>query len=341
MKKTVKKKLPGLSVVIPCYKRPGQVSRCLRLLLDSAGLGKRFSLEVILVDDSPNDKIRMRAASLAAKNPEGVSIRYKKPRRNAGIARARNIGAGLARHDIIVAMDSDIEVERDTIMQTLSTFEANPKAAMACGRVYWLGGSVDGKLDRPRNHDRRVTVGKATYIEMMHGRYVAFLRKAFKRVGGYDSSLFPMQGEGPDLSIRFWRAGYPIAYNPKIKVHHLSGYAKREKMKSPYLYHGWNMHRTAMMFRSILLYFHKYGCIGHGKSNWMRTISLESEKNFGQGSEYVILSSLAGTLQWISRNWKMIESSRKKVPKKYDFKPYDVFTDREMLKRCIRAAGKS
>jgi len=335
-----KKKLPGLSVVIPCYKRPGQVSRCLRLLLNSSGLGKQFKLEIILVDDSPNSKIERRVEKLASESPDSVSFKYKKPRKNAGIAKARNIGVGLASNKIIVATDSDIEVEPDTVLETLLTFEKNPAAAMVSGNIYWLGGLVDGKLDRPRRHDRRVKVGKTTYIEMLHGRYVAFLRNAFKKVGGYDSLLFPMQGEGPDLSIRFWRAGCPLVYNPEIRVHHLSGYAKREKIKSPYLYHGWNMHRTALMFRSILLYFYKYGCLEPRKSNWMKTIALESARNFGEKSGYMILSSLAGTFEWISKNYNKIEKSKRKIPKKYDFKPYDVFTDRLLLMRCIHASGK-
>ncbi len=335
------KKPTGISVVIPTYNRPGQVSRCIMLLQGSVGLGERFVLEVVVVDDSPSDRVKRRVERLASKGTPGIAFKYIRPRKNAGIPHARNMGVKAASHGIIIATDSDIEVEKDTIINTLKTFEDSPEAAMVSGRVFWLGGAVDGKLDRPRKHDRRVRVGRTTYIEMLHGRYVAFRRQAFMSVGGYDGDLFPYQGEGPDLSIRFWRAGYPIVYNQSIKAHHLSGYAKREKIKSPYLYHGWNLHRTALMFRSMLLYFYKYGGLDPMKSNWRKTISLESEKNFGDKSEYIILSSLSGTLDWIAANWKAIEGSRKKVPRKYDFKPYDVFSDRGLFMRCIKAAKKN
>ena len=30
-----------------------------------------------------------------------------------------------------------------------------------------------------------------------------------------------MRGEGSDLSIRYWRAGYPLAYDSSIIVHHV------------------------------------------------------------------------------------------------------------------------
>ena len=332
------KKLQGASVVIPCYKRPAQVSRCIRLLLGSTGLGDRFGMQIILVDDSPDNKIKRRVESLSKEGIPGVSFIYHKPRKNAGIAEARNIGVRLASNEIIIATDSDIEVEKESIHQTIKTFEKTRTAAMVVGNVYWLGGPADSKIDRPRRHDRRVRAGGVTYMEMMHGRYVAFRRSAFMKVGGYDPDLFPMQGEGPDLSIRFWRAGYPLVYNPGIKVHHISGYAKREKISSPYLYHGWNMHRTALMFRSIMLYFYKYGCLEPGKSNWMATIALESKRNFGDKAEYIIISSLATTLDWVSKNHKKLEKSGKKIPKKFDFKPYDVFTDRKLFKKCIAQA---
>ena len=52
------KKLPGISAVIPNYKKPGQVNSCINLLMKSKGLGKKFSLEIVIVDDSPDNKIK-------------------------------------------------------------------------------------------------------------------------------------------------------------------------------------------------------------------------------------------------------------------------------------------
>ncbi len=328
-------KKKGISVVIPCYRKSSQVSKCIGLLMKSNGLGKQFSLEVILVDDSPDTGVKKVAEKLSKMKRPDVSLKYRKPAKDAGIARARNIGVSMSSNNVIIALDTDILVEKNTVLETLKTFQTT-NAGLVTGNVYWKGGPVDGNLDRPRKHDRRVRVGRTEYIEMTHGRYIAFIKNAFKRVGGYDDALFPMQGEGPDLSIRFWRAGYPIVFNRKIKVHHVSGYKKGDRMKSPFLYHGWSPKRTALMFRSIMLYFFKYGFLDPQKSNWMKTIALESEKNFGEKTGYVILSSLSTTLEWIAENKKAIESSRKKIPKKYDFKPYDVFTDRKLFMKCVK-----
>jgi GT2 family glycosyltransferase len=330
------KKPAGISVVIPTYKKSGQVSRCLERIFLSDGLGTLFTLQIVVVDDSPDGDVKKMVERLRTKKPPGVSFIYKKPGRDAGIAAARNVGVSLASNGLVIAIDSDILAERDAILQTLLAFERSPKAAMVIGNVFWTGGPLDGRLDRPRRHDRRMRIGKTTYAEMMHGRYVAFLKEAFSKVGGYDADLFPMQGEGPDLSIRFWRAGYPLVHDSKIRVRHLSGYAKGEKTGSRYLYHGWDIRRTALMFRSMLLYFYKYGSLDAGRSNWMRTIAMESKSNFGDKTGYMILSTLAGALKWISTNFDRIEKSKRKVPEKYDFKPYDVFTDMKMFKKCIR-----
>lgn len=329
-------KMTGISVVIPCYKKPAIVFKCINLLLKSHGLGKHFSLEVILVDNSPDKRVKNVAEKLSKRELAHVSFKYRKPAGNDGIAMARNIGVSMASNGVVLALDTDILVEKNTVLETLKTFHGT-NAGLVTGNVYWKGGPVDGKLDRPRKHDRRVRIGKTEYMEMTHGRYIAFLKAAFKKVGGYDAALFPMQGEGPDLSIRFWRAGYPIVFNRKIKVHHLSGYKKGDKVKSPFLYHGWSPERSALMFRSIMLYFFKYGCLDSQKSNWMNTIAMESEKNFGEKAEYIILSSLSTTLEWIAENWNKLEKSRKGIPKKYDFKPYDVFTDRKLFMKCIRS----
>ncbi|UCD02831.1 MAG: glycosyltransferase [Candidatus Aenigmatarchaeota archaeon] len=330
----------GISVVVPCYMKARQVQRCVNSLLASRGLGKNFSLEIVVVDDSPDSSVQNEIKSLSAIAPKGVTYKYNKPKRNAGIAESRNIGVSLSKNEIVIALDSDILAESDAVLEILNTFMRVRTASMVMGNIYWKGGAMEGKLDRPRKHDRRIRIDGVEYLEMTHGRCIAFRRSAFLEAGGYDSVLFPMQGEGPDLSIRFWRAGHPIVYNPKIRVYHISGFMGKQKPTSPYLYHRWDGERTALMFRSIVLYFYKYGQLDADKSNWMKTIALESDKNFGKKTGYLILSSLAGELHWIANNGSKIEDSRKKVPNKYNFKPYDVFTDRKLLLECIKAAGK-
>lgn len=331
------KKMKGLSVVIPCYTKPNQVISCITHLLRSTGLGKEFSMEIIIVDGSPNRTVRKVYEKMSSNVPESVQLVYRKELNTGGIAGARNLGVSVSKNGIILAVDSDIEVEKDSVLRTIKTFKDHKNAAMVAGNVYWRGGPLDGKIDRPRRHDRRIKVGKTTYIEMTHGRAVAFLKSAFNRAGKYDETLFPMQGEGPDISIRFWRAGLPIVYNPEIRFHHLSGYKKGEKTKS-YLYHGWNMKRTILMHRSMLLFMYKYGFLENKKSNWMKTISLECKNNFGMSSEYVIFSTLSEALDWIMENKKAIEKSKKKIPKKHDFKPYDVFTDKKLFMKAVKSS---
>lgn len=42
----------------------------------------------------------------------------------------------------------------------------------------------------------------------------------------------------------------------------------------------------------------------------------------------------------ISKSYSLIERSREKIPKVYDFKPYDVFSDKKLFLKCINKATK-
>ena len=326
-------KITNASIILPTYANSIQVKKCINLILKSKGLNKKFEIEIVVIDDSPNNSVRKVVSTFSKKS----DIKYIRPNENVGIAEARNIGVKNANHEIIINIDTDIEVLENTILLTINSLKMHKSAAMVGGNVYWKQGNVVSEMDRPRKHDRRINLGKTTYIEMLHGRYTAFYKSAFLSVNGYDSKLFGMQGEGVDLSIKFWRNGYPLVYDNKIKVHHVR---EGKVKKDSYLYHGWNKERTSKMFFSILVLIYKYNALDKEYSNWAKTINLESEKNFGKSSEFDIIASYARILDKISKSYNLIEKSRKNIPNVYDFKPYDVFSDKKMFIDCVKKSEK-
>ena len=326
-------KITNASVILPTYFNNNRVKRCISLILKSKGLDKKFKLEIVVIDDTPNNSVKKVISAFSDK----VNIRYIKPKRNVGIAEARNIGVKNASYELIINIDTDIEVFENTLLSTINALKKHKTAAMVSGNVYWKQGNKVYEIDRPRKHDRRVKLGKTTYIEMLHGRYSAFYRQAFLNVNGYDSKLFAMQGEGVDLSIKFWRNGYPLIFNRKIKVYHIR---EGKVKKGSYLYHGWTKERTSKMFFSILTLIYKYNAFDKDCPNWAKTIHLESKRNFGKASEYDIISSLARILDKISKDFKAIEKSSKNIPNVYDFKPYDVFSEKALFRDCIKNAKK-
>ena len=205
----------NISIVLPCYNRIDQTIQTINLLLNSNGLDKDFLLEVIVSDSSSDNKLEM-----AVKTKFADKIKYIKPE-NPGIAANKNTGAKIASHPILIFCDSDMEVEPDTVLNSIKSLQKNITAGAIGGQVIWKNGEKNGMLDRPRKEDQTMTVSGTIYIEALYSRFFVTYKKIFFDVGGYDEEVFNMRGEGSDLSIRYWRAGFPLVYDSTIIVHHV------------------------------------------------------------------------------------------------------------------------
>ena len=86
------------SVVVPTYRRPALLRRCLeRLLAQRLADGERF--EILVVDDGHDEATRAAVEALQPQVPAEATLRYRRPARGRGPAVARNAGwraAGLA-----------------------------------------------------------------------------------------------------------------------------------------------------------------------------------------------------------------------------------------------------
>ncbi len=97
--------IESLSIVIPCHNEEGNLVELHRLLLVSLEpLAKPF--EVIIIDDGSTDATWATIAALHQKDPRVLGIRH---RRNFGKAEALANGFAVARGDVVVTMDGDIQ----------------------------------------------------------------------------------------------------------------------------------------------------------------------------------------------------------------------------------------
>ena len=95
-----------VSVVVPTFKRPMLLARCLEALLaqDFAPL----EYEVIIIDDAASDQTRCQVEQYAKRaEMEGHTIRYFAATNSHGPAAARNIGLYAAYGEIIAFTDDD------------------------------------------------------------------------------------------------------------------------------------------------------------------------------------------------------------------------------------------
>ena len=95
---------PRVSVVIPTWKRPVLLRRCLLALC--AQRMEPGGFEVIVADDGCERRIAQLVADLAADYPR-IALRYTAVRTTQGPAGARNAGWRLARGEIVAFTDDD------------------------------------------------------------------------------------------------------------------------------------------------------------------------------------------------------------------------------------------
>lgn len=292
--------MSAASIIVPAYQRIQQTLQTIQFLLASSAV-KHIGLEVIVADSTPGEELR-----IAIEKTFGDRVRYTRPEK-PGIASNKNQGARIASHPFIIFCDSDMEVEPETVNHTVEFFRTHPTAAAMGGMVIWRGGPHDGKPDRPRPEDRMYRIGDTVYGEAIYSRYIATYKDIFWKVGGYDETVFNMRGEGSDLSARFWRAGYPLAYNKDVVVHHVydAPDSAAIRVNNP----EWGV------ARDLLLLAYKYEMLDSTHANFKTTVAANFQESIAA-----------------------LDAFRKRDQPQYPFPFLEVFSDKQLLDACISGA---
>jgi|GEM_PF-1522151 len=316
-----------ITVILPVYNRIDQTILTLDKLLLSDNLGVDFVLEIIISDASPYNLLNSKLPKESAYS----KIVYTKPSIQ-GIAASKNHAASLAKNPIIIFCDSDIEVERKTISCTLSYLKKNPTVAMLGGQVQWKGGPKDKELDRPRTEDKTHSSQNNTcYIESLYSRYIATYRDIFLKVGGYDQEVFNMRGEGSDLSVRYWRDGFPLGFSEDIFVEHIhevEGGIIRN-VEEPEL----------DIAKDMLLLAYKYDMFDQGYDNFKDTINANFS-SFHDSANTKIIRGILKNYEFICKSKSALDSFKLNDKSKYDFKFLEIFSNSNELDQCLSRAER-
>lgn len=100
-----------LSIVIPLYNEADSLPELTEWISRVAGV-ERLNYEIILVDDGSHDGSWDVIRALSAKRKEIRGIRF---RRNYGKAAALHCGFGMARGEVVITMDADLQDSPDEI----------------------------------------------------------------------------------------------------------------------------------------------------------------------------------------------------------------------------------
>lgn len=189
-----------LSVVVPTYRRPDLLQRCLHALL--AQHLPPGACELIVVDDEPSDFTRRVVTGLARGAP--FELRYLRPSRGRGPAVARNAGWRVARAPIVAFTDDDTVPAPDWLAQGERAMVAGPWAALG-GRVHVP--PLHGPHAAPTDHER-MTRGLERTAFVTANAFV--WRSALVQVGGFDEAFAGAWREDSDLQFRLAAEAGPV-----------------------------------------------------------------------------------------------------------------------------------
>jgi glycosyltransferase involved in cell wall biosynthesis len=206
----VKQKQLKISVIVPVYNGEYFLNHCLDALLNS-----NYSLfEIIVVDDCSTDK------SAEISRAKGAKVLTMS--RNSGPAAARNFAAENVDGDILLFVDADVVVKRDTLSKVVESFNQNPDISALFGS-YDDSPKEQNFLSQYKNLQHHfVHQTSNPEASTFWAGLGAIRREVFIKIGGFDCERFAIPSiEDIELGVRLRSAGYKILLNREIQAKHL------------------------------------------------------------------------------------------------------------------------
>lgn len=210
---------PRVSVLVPSYRRPDALARCLAALAQQSR-----PPEEVIVGVRADDDATQRALTAT---PAGLTVRVATTS-TPGVVAAMQAALDIATGDIIALTDDDVRPRAPWIAALLAHFAADERIAGVGGRdwqpfergdasrvgvVQWFGRVVG-------NH--HLGAGAARDVDVLKGANCAY-RAPLLRAVGFDARL---RGQGAQLHwelglcLPLRRAGWRLVYDPAVAVDH-------------------------------------------------------------------------------------------------------------------------
>lgn len=194
-----------ISVVVPTFKRPLLLRRCLRALTQQ--IVSRPFVEVIVVSDGPDVETRAIVNEFAQQNAAFIHLQlpYKK-----GPAAARNLGWQSASADLIAFTDDDTLPDKDWLQQIVNAYKGEKEIAYS-GRV------VVPQSPSPTDYEKN-TAGLETADFVTAN--CCCTKAALQKAAGFDERFSMAWREDSDLHFKLLLNNVPVIKLPQAVVLH-------------------------------------------------------------------------------------------------------------------------
>lgn len=220
---TVINKTPLVSVIIASYNGERYLEDCLGSLTKST----YQNVEILIVDDGSKDnsrKIFNKYAKLSNK------IKIITNEKNIGLSKSRDRAINISRGQVILFLDNDTEINRDSVDNLVKVLYSSPKLGAVQAllidfekrNLVQVGGIklipytgwgiiLDQWKDKKKYYPNKNVIGL--------GAALAVKRDVVMKIRGFDKELFHYTDD-LDFSYRIWLAGYKIAIVSDAIVYH-------------------------------------------------------------------------------------------------------------------------
>ena len=205
---------PFISIIIPTYNRPNQLTLCLNAIAGIEYPDNKF--EVIVVDDGSSVDLKPVVEPFYDRLPVTL-IRQD----NSGPAKARNLGASHAKGDYLAFTDDDCCPAPDWLEILAKQFELTPD--------HMIGGQTLNSL--PENVFSQASHELICYLYNYYNSYLkessfftsnhmAMSAEGFHKIYGFDVTFPFAGGEDRELCDRWLYHGYKMIYVAEAVVYH-------------------------------------------------------------------------------------------------------------------------
>lgn len=196
-----------LSVVVPTYRRPDLLERCLHALQRQTLFPSDY--EIIVCDDGPSAVAREVVHSAMSAMPNGPAIRYLEINETQGPAGARNRGWQSSRASIIAFTDDDTIPDKGWLVAGLNAMQDGADA---------ITGRISMPLPNEPSDIERDAAGLETAEFVTANCFMR--RNILNEIGGFDERFSMAWREDSDLHFSLLEAGYSIEKAPEALVVH-------------------------------------------------------------------------------------------------------------------------
>jgi GT2 family glycosyltransferase len=218
---------PLVSIVVPGKDRVEDLRHCLESIADST----YSNYEVVIVDnESAGPETRAYGAELA-RRPEVRIASWNGPFHYAA---ATNFGVRQSRGEVLLLLDSDMEVINRDWMESLLEHALRPEVGAVGAKLYYPNGAIRhgggcvgltgfaGHLGRHRDgrdDGYQQLLRRVQNLSAVTGACLMTRRSIYEEVGGLDED-FDMDFSDVDWCMKVRQRGYLIVWTPYAELYH-------------------------------------------------------------------------------------------------------------------------